>query len=937
VDEELRPLDAVDAQNAAIAWAKQAVVLAGLVRKQAKREPDTEYESYVESEAKKLIARRSDGRYMVVSVGEFYLVRAGNTRKGTGTFHTPPQLAVPTVHRTLEPLCYDKQPGSTLVPKKPEVILKLKVCDPACGSASLLVASLHYITEALYRSLCHHCHLDDPAHAMKVTLPFGRPRSKPNDEIVPFPPNDPQRGDGFADRVKARLRRHVVERCIYGVDINPLAVELARVSLWVETLDRELPFSFLDHKIKVGNSLVGCWLDRVLDYPLKAWERNGGDDPDSKTDGPRTQRIETFLKGEKKGNGRRSGDGIIKQEMRELIEGRFQKQPGLFVDMTSSAKQVVAGVRIDYELLHELSVADPDQREQFYKDRIENSQPLQNLKRALDEWCAIWFWPADEQSLHNVTTPLTFHRSTPQRERIIESLASQLRFFHWELAFPDVFTSDRTGFDAVVGNPPWEVMKPNSHEFFTEYDPLYRTYDKQAGLDRQEEISSSIPGVAERWDDYNGAFKALSNWCGGVAEPFDVPLARGKQQEQLASAWAKVRQKRVGFAPPDKPFRSQGSADLNSFKLFLELAYRLLTPAGRLGFIVPSGLYTDKGTRDLRELFLDQATWNWLFSFENKKRIFAIHGSFKFGAVIVDRRRTGQPLYTAFMVHDLADWERTSPPAFPVDRELIALFSPRSRSIPEIISERDLSVCKRVFENSTRIGDQSADLAFAFTREFHMTDDSRLFPPLLKWETQGFVPDPFGRWVGPAGRLALPLYQGTMIQQFDCIYQGWEIGLGRSAKWKTQPQDAKQVRPKFLIDQDVLRESGKFVPGCKLLIRAIARTTDERTMIPAVVRDVGSGHSVNTIRIAGGSVTQQLTLAGMLSSLIFDYCLRQRMGGTNLSWYILDECALPSVLWRIKREPTAAPLRIALGTARMTFVHRMFAVNWLNNSAEYRK
>ena len=95
--------------------------------------------------------------------------------------------------------------------------------------------------------------------AKKLTLPYGRPRKGQKDEeLVPFPPNDPQRGDTFADRLKALLRRHVVERCIYGVDINPLAVEFARVSLWVETLDPELPFPFLDHKIKVGNSLVGC-------------------------------------------------------------------------------------------------------------------------------------------------------------------------------------------------------------------------------------------------------------------------------------------------------------------------------------------------------------------------------------------------------------------------------------------------------------------------------------------------------------------------------------------------------------------------------------------------------------------------------------------------------------------------------------------------------
>ena len=141
----------------------------------------------------------------------------------------------------------------------------------------------------------------------------------------------------FPDRVKALLRRHVVERCIYGVDINPLAVELARVSLWVETLDPDLPFSFLDHKIKVGNSLVGCWLDRVEDYPLKAWEREGGDGKN----GPRTQRIEEFLKGPKIGK-TRSGDGRIKKEMREVIESRFSKQIELFPEQHVTADQVVA-------------------------------------------------------------------------------------------------------------------------------------------------------------------------------------------------------------------------------------------------------------------------------------------------------------------------------------------------------------------------------------------------------------------------------------------------------------------------------------------------------------------------------------------------------------------------------------------------------------------
>ena len=233
-------------------------------------------------------------------------------------------------------------------------------------------------------------------------MPYGRPKNgNEGDELLPFPPDDPERGELFPERVKALLRRHVVERCIYGVDINPLAVELARVSLWVETLDADLPFSFLDHKIKVGNSLVGCWLDRVEDYPLKAWEREGGDGKD----GSRTQRIEEFLKGEKIGK-KRSGDGQIKKEMREVIESRFSKQIELFPEQHVTTDQVVAEARSEYEKLHSLPIADPDERERFYREHVQASPALCRLKQAMDEWCAVWFWPSDEQSLQCVPTPL---------------------------------------------------------------------------------------------------------------------------------------------------------------------------------------------------------------------------------------------------------------------------------------------------------------------------------------------------------------------------------------------------------------------------------------------------------------------------------------------------------------------------------------------------
>ncbi len=912
VGEIQRTGDYLDAVETAKCWAREAVVLAGLVGKQLKKETDSEYQTRIEAVATSLINR-------VVAPGEFYLVRAGNTRKGTGTFYTRPQLAVPTVHRTLEPLCYDKAEDGTPTPKTPEEILGLKVCDPACGSASFLVGALHYLTDALYRSLCHHRKLDDPAQAKRMTLPYGRPRNGgDSEELLPFPPDDPHRGELFPERVKALLRRHVVERCIYGVDINPLAVEFARVSLWVETLDPELPFSFLDHKIKVGNSLVGCWLDRVEDYPLKAWEREGGDGKN----GPRTQRIEEHLKGEKIGN-RRTGDGRIKKEMREVIESRFSKQIELFPEQHTTADQVVTQARAEYETLHALPIAGPDERERFYREHVQASPALRRLKQAMDEWCAIWFWPADEESLRFVPVPLSFHRPSEKALAIIEQVAGNTKFFHWELEYPDVFTPQRSGFDAMLGNPPWEVMKPISKEFFTEYDPLYRTYDKQAALRRQQELFDGVPGVKDRWDDYSAGFKALANWVRSVSGPFDLSLARGKRDGELAAIWEKARSGRIGFANRPTPFCHQGGADLNSFKLFLEVAHHRLSVVGRLGFLVPSGLYTDSGTRELRQLFLDQSTWEWLFSFENKKKIFAIHGSFKFAATIVDRQRTSSPLRAAFMIHDLAAWERAEPPVFEYDRALIPLFSPRSKSLPEVRTQRDLALCRTIYANSFRIGDNAPGWEITYATEFHMTNDSKHFPPLEKWKAKGYRPDIFGHWIGPDGDIALSLYEGRMIGQFDFSKKGWVSGKGRTAVWREIPFDNKTIEPQFLMSEVFARS----IPDVAVLTFAymrISSATNARTIIGCCLSGVPSGDSVFHLRLTHGELPEYLLLAASLSTFVFDFVARQRVGGLNMSWFIVEELPLPT-----RFTQGASVRRLIESVARLSFLHRRFAPEWL--------
>jgi hypothetical protein len=920
-----RAADYLDAVESAKCWAKEAVKLAGLVRRQGKKESDSQYQQEVEAEATKLINR-------VVATGEFYLVRAGNTRKGTGTFYTRPQLAVPTVHRTLEPLCYDKAKDGTLVPKEPEVILALKVCDSACGSASFLVAALHYMTDALYKSLCHHRKLDDPEQAKKLTLPYGRLRTAKNDEeLVPFPPNDPQWADTFADRIKSLLRRHVVERCIYGVDINPLAVEFARVSLWVETLDPELPFSFLDHKIKVGNSLVGCWLDRVLDYPLKAWEREGGDGKD----GPRTQNIESFFKGDKIGN-RRLGDGRVKREMRQVIESQFQGIKTFFDDQQTTPEIVVAKERIDYEQLHNISISDPDEREEYYREHVERSEPVRRLKQAMDEWCSLWFWPMTASSANHVPLPLSLHAASTDRNRIVHQLINEWRFFHWEIEFPDVFSTTRCGFDAVIGNPPWDNPQPNPQEFFSDHDPLFRTYSRIESLRVMDSLFAEQEYLREKWITYCGNFKAFANWVANSSEPFGDSSQPGNYlghgSKGLMSAWSDSRKTRTGFASNNHPFRLQ-EGRVFTYRLFMECYWYLLSTNSRIGIIVPSNFYSDLGSKALRETFFFKGCVESLYAFQNEKKVFAAaHHSQKQVVIIATKGRSTKSFRAKFRL-GVGD----SPEAWQITQDLLAnneayltwtpgeiqLLSPKSFTLPEFRTQRDLAIYRKIYSRSVRIGDNASGWKMKFAIDFMMNTDAKHFPRLELWEEKGFQQDDYCQWVSPSGCIALPLYQGGMIHHFDSFYQNWSNGL-----WMTVQQDAKVTRPRFLMSLDDFSRLSRFNHMPKVIFRRIARCTDNRTFICSFGWQAPCGDSLFLLAPTSSVLENTLLLLSCFSSLTFDFVVRERLAGTNVSWFVVQECPLPNISPN-QQEVANTVSRSRQMASRLILVHRRFAPEWL--------
>ena len=731
-------------------WARRAVVAAGLVKKPPKsatRGRHRRYERQVGAEAGRLVAR-------LVPPGEWYLVRWGGTRKGSGSFYTRPGLAIPTVQRTLRPLAYDPPlkngapnrdaPAAEWTPKKPEDILALTVCDPACGSGTFPLAALRFLTDALYASLHHHGRIEPDGERSVVRL-LGLADSadlddRSGEELIPCPPDD----DRFQERLKAILRRYVVERCIYAVDLDPLAVELCRLSLWIETMDKELPFGFLDHKIKCGNALVGAWFDTFRHYPVMAWKNRKGGDENHKNGvhfekAARTRAIKDFYKNR------------LTPNLRSFLAGEtlFQK------DLLAKTSQAHDEAQATLQLLHSLPVRDPAALAERYRTNLLESPARRSLKDAMDLWCACWFWPPDE--LDSAPLPSTLATPPSSTSDIARRVAAEMRFFHWELEFPDVFREEGAGFDAVLGNPPWEIAKPISMEFFADRDPLYRSYGKQEALKQQRSLFEDQE-TERAWLDYQSGFRARSNFTAHAAGPFGDPeaekppqrftIARGRLGLALHDRWRKSREDATGYCDAEHPFRHQGSADLNLYKQFLETAHALLRSGGRLGFLVPSGLYSDHGTRDLRSLFFERCRWEWLFSFENRRRIFPIHRSYKFNPTIVQKGGRTDSVRTAFMRHDPDDWERAEEISIPYAEAQIGRFSRTSRSFVEIQSRRDLEILEKIYENSVLLGDDSPDAwNVRYTREFDMTNDSHLFRPRPRWEAEGYHPDEYSRWL----------------------------------------------------------------------------------------------------------------------------------------------------------------------------------------------
>ncbi len=408
-----------------------------------------------------------------------------------------------------------------------------------------------------------------------------------------------------------------------------------------------------------------------------------------------------------------------------------------------------------------------------------------------------------------------------------------------------------------------------------------------------------------------------------------------KENEDLHDVWRKQRAKRQGYAEPSHPFQYQGSADINTYKMFTELGHALLREGGNFSFITPSGIYSDKGTGNLRDLFLNKCQWTHLYAFQNERFVFTnIDHRNKMVVFTVTKGGHTTNILTRFRLgpgdspeaYELESNILNTEYYLPVSATEITKFSPNTKALLEIRTKRDLEILEKIYANSVLLGDDSpTGWGIKYSREFDMTNDSKLFPPRPQWEAKGYRPDEYGHWLKgnwqfyegnssvlkrPQGLIlsadgnrainindvddvALPLYQGIMIGQMEVNRARWISGSGNQAVWEKNLRPGSPYEPQFLISKESVLSNYPNALRMRYLMRNIARTTDSRTMIGSPAPGFAAGHSLAALSVEISSFLQVVGLGSFLSSFVFDWCVRQRLAGTNLSWVFLEELPIP--------------------------------------------
>ncbi|MDE0461020.1 MAG: hypothetical protein OXH93_01340, partial [Caldilineaceae bacterium] len=802
--------------------------------------------------------------------GEIVVRPNSYARKDSGSFYTPQPLVDLIVERTLTPLLEERKAAfhakaaalqSDTRPKADRIAdlrpldpaaaaLDLKVLDPAMGSGHFLVTAVDFLSDAI-ADLVEYAPTAAPWLEDAYTSPLLDriaairadilARAHASDWVI----DKPQLTD------QAIIRRMVLKRCIYGVDKNPLTVELAKVSLWLHSFTVGAPLSFLDHHLRCGDSLIGL---RVHDA-ARELSRLGGF-----TSASAIQAAENAAAGMQR-----------IEEMSDADISEVEESAALFREVEKTTSPLRG-------LLNTLCGVNWLAAGMKKKQRSEFEAPLQAIIVSQEE--KAFSLLSDGPDSVDATDPIrqsTYWPQFTQIWRAANDIAGRETFLHWEAAFPGVWRrwqddQPTGGFDAIIGNPPWDRIKLQEVEWFATRSP---------------DLALAPTAAARR-----RGIKQLRQQGDPLAADFDAAKLRADRLGQLIRASAH--------------YPLLGGGDINLYSLFVERAMRLAKPDGIVGLLTPSGIYADKTAAPFFKSISTSGRVGSLFDFENRRLgtdlppFFPdVDSRFKFCALIFggEERRFAQT-DCAFFLHDTAaidDPDRCFPLA-PAD---FARVNPNTGTAPVFRTRRDADITRHIYEHHPVLVDRSGleeqrAWPVQYVRMFDMTNDSHLFRTAAQLESDGFYPVQGNRWKR-GEELHLPLYQGRMIWHFDHRANSVRVNPGSTHN----PYLSEPVTEKQHADPSFLPQTQYWVPaenvesalsqseGWTLGFRDITNPTNERTMIAAIVPWAGYGNTIPLLAISDS--LSCACLVASLSSLCFDFVARQKAQGTHMNWYIVEQ------------------------------------------------
>lgn len=413
-----------------------------------------------------------------------------------------------------------------------------------------------------------------------------------------------------------------------------------------------------------------------------------------------------------------------------------------------------------------------------------------------------------------------------------------LKPFHWGYEFDEILNR-RGGFDAIITNPPWEVFQTDDKEFFQEHVPTIKKKSLRIEDWKQQHAKlMEDPDLRDLWLEYASGFAHVSSFF-KLSEQY-------RNQQSLDADGNRIASK------------------INLFKVFLEQCFNLLRPDGQCGIVVPSGIYTDLGAKQLREMLFNKTRVTGLFGIENRRFVFeGVDVRFKFVVLTFSKGGETASFPAAFMRHDVAELDRfPEQGSVPIAVKLVRRLSPDSLSVMEFKSELDVRLAEKMLEFPLLAEDVAGTWSIRLQQEINMTSDSHLFKTA-------------------PGKGRLPLYEGKMIWQFDHRF----------------------AEPRYWVEESETRaavlgrgsDKGQKLDyqAYRLGFRSVASNTNERSLIASVIpMDVFCGNSVLVSKDRMPAGGELVFGTAVVNSFVVDWMLRSKVT-TNINMFYIYQLPIP--------------------------------------------